>query len=83
MTIYSFHLAQAPVRTAVKALATAPVAPGLEHVEVLAGMRLGAAVVSPARMQLRRIAMFAQWRDEAALESFLASDAFGRELAEG
>lgn len=66
-----------------KALATASVAPGLEHVEVLAGMRLGAAVVSPARMQLRRIAMFAQWRDEAALESFLASDAFGRELAEG
>lgn len=83
MTIYSFHLAQVSVRAAVKALATAPAAPGLEHVEVLAGMRLGAAVVSPARMQLRRIAVFAQWRDEAALESFLARDGFGRELAEG
>ena len=34
-------------------------------------------------MQLRRLAVFAQWRDEAAVERFLADDPLGRQLAEG
>lgn len=33
--------------------------------------------------QLRRLAVFAQWRDEAALERFLARDPLGRALAGG
>jgi hypothetical protein len=39
--------------------------------------------VSPDRLQLRRLAVFAQWRDEAALERFLARDPLGRSLDGG
>nr|WP_202387116.1 hypothetical protein [Nocardioides flavescens] len=57
--------------------------PGLDHAECLATMRLGAPVVSPDRLQLRRLAVFAQWRDEAAVDRFLYSDGLGRALAGG
>lgn len=46
-------------------------------------MRLGAPVLSPGRLQLRRLAMFAEWEDEAALESFLSHHRLGRRLADG
>ena len=86
MSIYTFHLAEIPPPVTVRALARPPssrTVPGLGHAECLAMMRLGAPTVSPDRLQLRRLAVFAQWRDEAAVESFLADDALGRHLAEG
>lgn len=83
MSIHSFHLAQVPLRAASSALLRPPRAAGLRHVEVLAGMRLGAPVVSPHRMQVRRLAVFAEWADEAALEAFLAEHRFGRALDAG
>ena len=46
-------------------------------------MRFGAPIASPARLQLRRLAMFAQWDDEAALDAFLQGDGLGRRLADG
>lgn len=46
-------------------------------------MQLGAPVITPARLQLRRFAMFAEWEDEASLERFLAHDRLGERLAEG
>lgn len=86
MTIHSFHLAEVPRRTGVKALLRPPTpatVPGLDHLESLSLMRLGAPVVSPDRLQLRRLAVFAQWQDEAALDRFLANDALGHSLASG
>ncbi|MEU6861181.1 hypothetical protein AB0B28_20175 [Glycomyces sp. NPDC046736] len=83
MSIHSFHLAQVPLRAASRGLLRPPEAAGLRHVEVLAGMRLGAPVVSPHRMQVRRLAVFAEWADEAALEAFLAEHRFGRALDAG
>ncbi|WP_030155406.1 hypothetical protein [Glycomyces sp. NRRL B-16210] len=83
MSIHSFHLARVPVREAAGALLRPPSAPGLRHLEVLAGMRLGAPVVSPDRMQIRRLAVFAEWADEEALEAFLAQHRFGRRLDGG
>jgi hypothetical protein len=86
MTVHTFHLAQVPVGVGARALArplSAATTPGLDHAECLALMRLGAPVVSRDRLQLRRLAVFAQWRDEAAVESFLADDPLGRHLAEG
>lgn len=83
MSLYSFHLAHMPLRMAIGGLLQPPKAHGLRHIEVLAGMRLGAAVVSPHRMQVRRIAVFAEWEDEAALLGFLAQHPFGRKLGEG
>ena len=86
MIVHSFHLAELPARETARALRRPPTSwtvPGLDHAECLALMRLGAPTVSRDRMQLRRAAMFAQWRDEEALEGFLASDTFGRQLADG
>ncbi|WP_233199506.1 hypothetical protein [Cryobacterium sp. N22] len=82
-SFYSFHLAHMPLFRAAGALLSAPKAPGLRHIEVLAGMQLGAAVISPRRMQLQRMAVFAEWEDEAALLDFLAQHPFGRKLNEG
>ncbi|SKB03924.1 hypothetical protein [Aeromicrobium choanae] len=86
MTIHSFHLAEVSRRTGARALLRPPTpatAPGLDHLECLSLMRLGAPVVSPDRLQLRRLAVFAQWQEEAALDRFLVRDPLGPSLAAG
>lgn len=84
MTVHSFHLALVrPSVTAGALLSRSISAPGLRHAEVLTTMRLGAPTISPARMQLRRLAVFAQWADEEALEGFLDGHRLGRLLAGG
>jgi hypothetical protein len=86
MTIHTFHLGEVPASVGARALArplSATTAPGLDHAECLALMRLGAPVVSLDRLQLRRLAVFAQWQDEAAVERFLADHPLGRHLARG
>lgn len=86
MTVHTFHLADLPPARTARTLLRPPsgaTTPGLDHAECLALMRLGAPTVSPDRLQLRRIAMFAQWRDEDAVDRFLAGDRLGRRLAEG
>lgn len=83
--LHSFHLAEVPRMVGARALVRPPTSStgGLDHVECLSLMRLGAPVVSPDRLQLHRLAVFAQWRDEEALTQFLARDALGRVLARG
>ena len=86
MTVHSVHLAELPPRVTARALARQPsgrTAAGLTHAEPLALMRLGAPTLSPDRLQLRRLAVFGQWTDEAALDRFLREDALGRHLADG
>lgn len=86
MTIHSFHLAEVPLRAGTTALVRPPrpaTVPGLDHLETLSLMRLGAPVVSPDRLQLGRVAVFAQWQDEVALERFLARDPLGCSLTAG
>lgn len=71
MTVHTFHLAEVPRRVGARALVRPPTAgstPGLDHAECLALMRLGAPTLSPDRLQLRRLAVFAQWRDEEAVD---------------
>jgi hypothetical protein len=84
--VHSFHLAEIPGMSTARALVRPPsvgTTPGLRHAECLAMMRLGSPTVSPARLQLRRIAMFAEWDDETALERFLTDNQLGRRLAGG
>ena len=84
MTLHSFHLAEVPRHVGLRALiGSGPDVAGHDHAECLSLMRLGAPTVSPDRLQLRRVAVFAQWRDEAALDAYLEADPLGRRLAEG
>jgi hypothetical protein len=83
MTVHTFHLAEVPVSVGARALVRPVSHPGLDHAECLSLMRLGAPALSPDRLQLRRLAVFAQWRDEAAVDSFLADDPLGRHVARG
>lgn len=46
-------------------------------------MTLGASIVSPSRMQLRHLTMFAAWESQAAIDDFLADSKLGRALAKG
>jgi hypothetical protein len=86
MVVHSFHLATLPQAMTARALVRPPSAagvPGLRHAECLATMQLGAPTVSPARMQLRRLALFAEWESETSLDDFLAGHDLGRRVADG
>ena len=86
MYVFTFHLAQTGPLTAARALATPPTpadTPGLLHAECMAVMKLGSPLLSPARFQIRNLAMFAAWESEDAIENFLASSRLGRTLADG
>src|SRR5690606_35862549 len=74
------------VGTTVSALSRPPTGqqfPGLNHAECMTRMTLGAPILSPARMQLRHLTMFAAWESDAAIDEFLASPPLGRALATG
>lgn len=46
-------------------------------------MALGASILSPSRMQLRNLAVFASWESDGALDAFLADTKLGRTLSKG
>jgi hypothetical protein len=84
--MHSFHLADLPARISAGTLMRPPngtTVEGLQHAECLVLMRFGAPIVSAARLQLRRFAMFAQWDDARALDCFLEIHPVGRRLATG
>lgn len=84
--MFSYHLAELPVRTTVRAMSRplGPVdVPGLVHGEALAFMQLGSATLSLQRMQLRRVTFFARWSAESDLDRFLTADPWGSALATG
>ncbi len=84
--IFSFHLARTPVLKTANALLRPPTAdrvPGLRHAECLTVMTLGSPILSAGRMQMGRLAMFASWESEGALDAFLGENELGRTLATG
>ncbi len=86
MTVFTFHFAKTGIATTVRALCRPPTGqavPGLKHAECMATMKLGAPILSPARMQLRRLTMFAAWESEAAIDEFLGGTRLGRAFATG
>jgi hypothetical protein len=89
MPLHSFHLATVPPTTAARALFRSwrhpgdDGVPGLTHIEHLSLMTLGAPAISLERLQLRRVAVFAQWESEQALDDYLGANPLGRQLAQG
>jgi hypothetical protein len=86
MTVFTFHYAKTRIGTTVRALCRPPTGehvPGLHHAECMTRMTLGAPILSPARMQLRQLTMFAAWDSHAAIDAFLADTRLGRGLATG
>lgn len=86
MSVFTFHFAKTPLGTALGALWRPPTkqqVPGLNHAECLTKMTLGAHILSPARMQLRHLTMFAAWESQTAIDEFLANTPLGRALATG
>jgi hypothetical protein len=86
VTVFSFHLAKTTVAATASALLRPPMpgrVPGLRRVECMAVMALGSSILSPARMQLRSLAVFASWESERALDAFLTDTGLGRTLAMG
>ncbi|MFC7488322.1 hypothetical protein [Knoellia pratensis] len=89
MRIHSFHLATVPPTTAASALFRSSNGPrddgvpGPTHIEHLSVMQLGAPAISFERLQLRRVAVFAQWESEGALDDYLGATPLGRHLAQG
>ncbi|HEX6367533.1 MAG TPA: hypothetical protein VF006_01295 [Longimicrobium sp.] len=86
MTVFTYHFAETTIGTAVRALGFPPTGqqvPGLKHAECMTRMTLGAPILSPARMQLRHLTMFAAWESQAAVDGFLADTRLGRALATG
>lgn len=86
MRIFSFHLAKTTPATTARAMWRAPTiedTPGLCHAECMATMELGAPILSPSRMQLRSLAVFAAWESEGALNDFLVGNGLGSTLSGG
>jgi hypothetical protein len=84
--VHSFHLAEPGILTTLTTLLRPPTSasvPGLRHIECMLPMRLGASLPSPGRWQLHRLAVFAAWDDEAAIDRFLDQSRLGRVLARG
>lgn len=86
MKLFTFHFAKIRIGTAVKALLRPPTGkqvPGFTHAECMWKMTLGAPILSPARMQLRHLTMFAAWESHAAIDDFLDGTPLGRAFAAG
>ena len=86
MTVFTFHLAKTTLGATAKALCRPPTGAevaGLRHAECMARMTLGAPILSPARMQLRQLAMFAAWESHGAIDDFLGRTSLGRAIAAG
>jgi hypothetical protein len=86
MKLFTFHFAKTTIGTTVGALYRPPTGrqvPGLMHAECMTRMTLGAPILSPARMQLHHLTMFAAWDSDAAIDHFLANTRLGRVLGGG
>ena len=84
MSIFSYHLVELPFFVAAKQLFMNPISKntkGLIHFEYMTAMTLGSPIFSPKRVLIGQVAVFIQWENETALETFLEKDSFGKILS--
>ncbi|EIJ38010.1 hypothetical protein JoomaDRAFT_0988 [Galbibacter orientalis DSM 19592] len=86
MTIFSYHLIELPFLMAIKGMFSNPISKktkGLIHSENMTVMTLGSPILSPSRILIGQVAIFAQWENEIALDEYLEKTNFGRRLVKG
>lgn len=84
MSIFSYHLVRLPLLVAIKGIISNPISKktkGLIHSEYMTAMTLGSPILSPSRILIRQVVIFAQWENEIALDEYLETDNFGRKLS--
>lgn len=86
MSVFTYHLVKTNYFSALKILLF-PSKPrnisGLIHAEIMTAMTLGSPILSPSRMLIRQIAVFAQWEKESDIDNFLTKNNLGKILAKG
>jgi hypothetical protein len=86
MRVFTLGLANTSVQQTLSSLYRPPnstTVPGLVHAECLTLMKLGAPIVSLQRMQLHKLAMFAAWESEDAIDEFLRASTLGQSIDSG
>jgi hypothetical protein len=86
MSVFSYHLVKISLFSSLKLLFFSRDMKninGLIHSERMSSMTLGSPIFSPSRMLIRKVAFFAQWENEKALDNFFTNHNFGRQLAKG
>ncbi|TYP73664.1 hypothetical protein [Aquimarina intermedia] len=86
MSIFSYHLVELPFFVAAKRIFSNPISKntkGLIHSEYMTAMTLGSPIFSPSRVLIGQVAIFIQWENETALNSYLEQDNFGKVLSKG
>lgn len=83
MKVFTLGLATTPVPLTLSSLHGRQPARGLIHAECLTPMTLGAPIISPGRLQLRKLVMFAAWESEDAIDEFLGTTKLGHAIAAG
>ena len=86
MSIFSYHLIELPFIEAVKRIFLSPISnntKGLVHSEYMTAMTLGSPIFSTSRVLIGQIAVFMQWENESALETYLKENHFGKVLSKG
>jgi hypothetical protein len=74
MSIFSFHLVEVSLLTSIRLFLQSEKKEkinGLVFSESMICMTLGSPILSPSRILLKEIALFAQWQDEESLNNFL------------
>ncbi len=86
MSVFSYHLVETSFSSALSTILLPPNpanVPGLIHSEFMSVMTLGSPVFSPSRMLIKKVAVFAQWENESAIDAFLLNNKVGKILASG
>ena len=86
MSVFTYHLVKTNYFSALRILLFPPKQrniSGLIHAEVMTAMTLGSPILSPSRMLIRQIAVFAQWEKESDIDNFLTKNNLGKILVKG
>lgn len=86
MKVFTLGLAKTSASLTLTSLYRPPssaTVPGLVRAECLTPMLLGSPILSPKRLQLRKLVMFAAWESEDAIDEFLSTSKLGQSIAAG